>query len=80
MIISFGLFYVKICRGYLISKFYKVRISIANKYEVPCSQNLVKSLIAALTGGVLSATTATSISSLVKVVPFIGQAAFSTAF
>lgn len=49
--------------------------SIANKYEVPFSQNVVKSLIAALTGGVLTATTATSISSLVKVVPFIGQAA-----
>jgi uncharacterized protein (DUF697 family) len=49
--------------------------SIANKYEVPFSQNLVKSLIAALTGGVLSATTATSITSLVKMVPFIGQVA-----
>jgi uncharacterized protein (DUF697 family) len=49
--------------------------SIANQYEVPFSQNLVKSLIAALTGGVLSATTATPIASLVKVVPIIGQVA-----
>jgi len=49
--------------------------SIANHYEVPFSQNVVKSLIAALTGGALSATTATSITSLVKVVPFIGQVA-----
>jgi uncharacterized protein (DUF697 family) len=49
--------------------------SIANQYEVPFSQNLVKSLIAALTGGALSATTATPIASLVKVVPVIGQIA-----
>ncbi|RKZ50463.1 MAG: GTPase [Candidatus Parabeggiatoa sp. nov. 3] len=49
--------------------------SIANHYEVPFSQTMVKSMIAALTGGALSATTATSITSLVKVVPFFGQIA-----
>ncbi|KHD10114.1 hypothetical protein PN36_00320 [Candidatus Thiomargarita nelsonii] len=49
--------------------------SIANQYEVPFSHNLVKSLVAALTGGALSATTAVPIASLVKVVPFIGQVA-----
>jgi len=49
--------------------------SIANHYEVPFSQTMVKSMIAALTGGALSATMATSITSLVKVVPFFGQIA-----
>ena len=49
--------------------------SIANQYEVPFSQNLVKSLIAALTGGALSATTAIPIASLVKAVPLVGQVA-----
>lgn len=49
--------------------------SIANQYEVPFSENVVKSLIAALTGGALTFTTATPIASLVKVVPFIGQVA-----
>ena len=49
--------------------------SIANQYEVPFSENVVKSLIAALTGGALTFTTATPIASLVKVVPLIGQVA-----
>jgi len=49
--------------------------SIANHYEVPFSENVVKSLIAALTGGALSATTATPIASFVKVIPIIGHVA-----
>jgi uncharacterized protein (DUF697 family) len=49
--------------------------SIANHYEVPFSQTLVKSMIAALTAGGLSATTVTPIASLIKIVPFVGQVA-----
>ena len=49
--------------------------NIANQYEIPFSQNLVKSLIAAITGGALSVTTVMPLASFVKVVPLIGQVA-----
>jgi len=47
--------------------------NIAEQYEVPFSENLVKPLVSSLLGSTLSLTVAMSVASLLKSVPLIGQ-------
>jgi uncharacterized protein (DUF697 family) len=52
----------------------KMLQSLANQYEIEFSQEVVKSLVASLLGGVMPVSAASSLASLIKVVPVIGQA------
>ena len=47
--------------------------SISSQYEVPFSSDRTKSIIAALTGGLVTVSAIGSISSLVKVIPVVGH-------
>lgn len=51
----------------------KMLHSISGQYEVPFSENLVKSLISSLLSGTVSLTVAMPVASLIKVIPLIGQ-------
>ncbi len=52
----------------------KMLHSLANHYRVPFSENLGKSLIVSLVGGVMPTSTAMTLASLVKAVPGLGTA------
>jgi len=52
----------------------KMLHSLAEQYEVPFSENLVKSLVSSLLGGTLSLVVAMPVASLLKSIPLIGQA------
>lgn len=53
----------------------KMLHSIARQYNVPFSQNLVKSLVSALLGGVVTLTVSPTVGSIMKIIPGVGQAA-----
>ncbi len=55
----------------------KMLHSLAGIYEVPFSKDIGKSAIASLVGGVIPVSSAPMISSLVKVIPVVGQMAGS---
>jgi len=52
----------------------KMLHGLANRYEVPFSDNLAKSMLSSLLGGSLAVSIAMPVASLIKSVPFIGQA------
>ncbi len=52
----------------------KMLHKLAGLYEIEFSKELVKSLVGALLGGVIPVTAATSLASLIKIVPVVGQA------
>jgi uncharacterized protein (DUF697 family) len=51
----------------------KMAHSLAGQYQVPFSRNLVQSIITSLLGGVVSTSTALSMSSLIKIIPLVGS-------
>lgn len=51
----------------------KMLYSLARRYKVPFSKNIVKSLITALIGGSASVSIALPLSSFLKAIPIIGQ-------
>jgi len=51
----------------------KMLYSLAKRYDVPFSKNLVKSLISSLLGGSVAVTVSLPLGSLLKAVPIIGQ-------
>ena len=52
----------------------KMLHKLAGLYEIEFSKELVKSLVGALLGGVIPVTAATSLASMIKIVPVVGQA------
>jgi uncharacterized protein (DUF697 family) len=52
----------------------KMLHKLAGEYEIEFSQELVKSLVGALLGGVIPVTVASPLGSLIKLVPGVGQA------
>jgi uncharacterized protein (DUF697 family) len=51
----------------------KMLHSLSEQYEIPFSENMVKSIVSSLLGGTLSLTVAMPVASLIKVVPVVGQ-------
>ncbi len=51
----------------------KMLYSLAKRYDVPFSKNLVKSLVSSLLGGSVAVTVALPLGSFLKAVPIIGQ-------